>query len=367
MDSIAAGLAEGAEAFLKHHWSDSARRAVLEGGSTAGTPLLGHAAAEGWFNLSVPESAGGMGVHPRELVGLFQLFGQKLFVAPVFEHMVLPGLLLTVPLTEEVKVRLQRVVQGAAPLVLIDPGVSLEWKVGEIQECEAMVSGDFALARFAEIGADFLVVARDSSEQEVLLLVEGGAAGLVMKEVPSADPGVRISSLKFNRVEAMALTRGAQAADLLRTIRTWARIMAAAELTGVARHALDLSLAYIVERKQFGTSISTFQAVRHLAASATQKVVELEAVVDSVAAEQVEQGDASAEIAAMSFKALASELARSVVEDSIQMHGGIGFTYEYELQWYYKRVLALRAWYGDETELYRAIGDQRLSDRAPPD
>jgi alkylation response protein AidB-like acyl-CoA dehydrogenase len=360
VDNVATALVEGAHAFLKHHWGDAERLSVLEG-RTAGESLLSHAASEGWFNLAVPESAGGMGVHQRDLISLFQVFGQRLLVAPMFERMVLPGLLISASLPEAVKARLQRVANGEAALALIDPGVSLDWKVGEIQERDAVLNGKFALVRFARNDADFLVVALDSNQQEALLYVYAGTAGLAMEEAPSADPGVRFADLELNQVVATALARGAEAARLLQDIRAWARMLAAAELTGIARHALDLSLAYIVERKQFGTPIATFQAVRHLAASATQKVVELESVVESMATDQPDHIDSTLELAAMSYKALAAELARSIVEDSIQMHGGIGFTYEYELQWYYKRVLGLRAWYGDEIELYRAIGEKRLA------
>lgn len=361
MDNAGEDLAAGVRAFLVRHYDTQTRLAILEGRND-GSSLLGMAAAEGWFDLAVPETSGGLGMHSSDLVSSFRAFGEKLVVGPFFEHMVLPGLLMAnLQLSPAQLVRFARITRGDARLAWVDPLVSLDWQLGVVEVHNAELSGEVAVVRFAKGSDDLLVVAQNPSGQNMLVMVDARASGVTVADMPSADPGVTIARIHLVRAELNVLAQGSDADRILATIRAWARIAVAAELTGIARHTLDLALFYIVERKQFGTPIATFQAVRHLAASATQRVIELECLAEAIASNAIGQDDAKLGLAAMSYKAIAAELARGVVEDSIQMHGGIGFTYEYELQWYYKRALALRAWYGDETELYRAIGRARLA------
>lgn len=367
MDDSGEELLKGVRAFLARRYDDQTRLAILEGRDN-GSSLVAMAAEEGWFYLAVPEVADGMGIDPADLVPSFRAFGEQLLVGPYFEHMVLPALLIAgVALDADQLTRLGRVTRGDARLAFVDPAASLDWQLGAVAIENGELAGSVALVRFARGSTELLVAAQDETGRSQLALVDALAAGVDMTDLPSADPGTTIARIRFDRVAVAKgdiLAEGADADRLLVKIRAWTRIAAAAELTGIARRALDLSLSYIVEREQFGKPIATFQAVRHLAASAAQRVVQLECLAEAVALDAPNRSDADLELAAMSYKAAAAELARSVVEDSIQMHGGIGFTYEYELQWHYKRALALRSWYGDETELYSAIGRIRLAEPA---
>ena len=369
MSELSDELLSGVQAFLVQRLDHATRLAILEG-RESGASLLAVAAEEGWFNLLMPESEGGMGVTPSDLIPGFQALGQNLATSPFFEHMFLPALLVTgLELEPRILERLARVIRGEARLAFADTKVSLDWSLGRVIECRGRLAGEVAMVRFGAAADLLLVMAQDEAGQACLVMIDARAPGVGLTGVPSADPGMEFARLQCDgtRIETHdVIARGEDAERIARTIRAWARISMAAELTGIARRALDLALSYIGQRKQFGKPVASFQSVRHLAASAAQRVIELECFAEMIVQDASSLGDADLETAAMSYKAAAAELARGVVEDAIQMHGGIAFTYEYELQWYYKRCMALRAWYGDETELYRAIGRARLALDEPP-
>ncbi|CAM5579016.1 acyl-CoA dehydrogenase family protein [Streptomyces hirsutus] len=87
----------------------------------------------------------------------------------------------------------------------------------------------------------------------------------------------------------------------------------------------------------------------------------LESLVEAVAADSATLSPGAFELAALSLKAAAAEVGRSACEDALQIHGGIGFTHEHELHWYYKRALSLRTWYGDEREAATEVGRRLMS------
>ncbi|CAM5699892.1 acyl-CoA dehydrogenase family protein [Streptomyces hirsutus] len=87
----------------------------------------------------------------------------------------------------------------------------------------------------------------------------------------------------------------------------------------------------------------------------------LESLVEAVAADSATLSPGAFELAALSLKAAAAEVGRSACEDALQIHGGIGFTHEHELHWYYKRALSLRTWYGDEREAATEVGRRLVS------
>jgi alkylation response protein AidB-like acyl-CoA dehydrogenase len=351
------------EGFLDRRYTEDLRLKLLEG-SDSGSDLFATAADEGWFDLAVPERFAGSGLHLSDLVGAFRLFGERLLVGPYVEHMVLPALLLNeIDVDPALHDRLARIRDGGARLAWMDVCPSVQWRVGELEATEGKLNGQSRIVRFAPACDELLVVGEAGGEMK-LALVRSTTPGVAIDPVESSEPGVPIAAVLLRDIQLGdddVLASGPEAERVVAKARSWARIMFAAELTGMARRALDLALGYIVQREQFGVPIATFQAVRQMAATATQHVLLLESLADAVAADTAESTLAGLELAAMTFKASAAEFARSVCEDSIQLHGGIGFTYEYVLHWYYKRILALRTWYGDERELSLEVGRARLA------
>jgi alkylation response protein AidB-like acyl-CoA dehydrogenase len=119
----------------------------------------------------------------------------------------------------------------------------------------------------------------------------------------------------------------------------------AAEAVGIAEKVLELSVAYAKEREQFGRPIGVYQAVSHKLAD-TYVETELARSLAYWAAWAVAEGDEDAPVAAAAAKAFAAEIAVAACERAIQVHGGIGFTWEHPLQRYYKRALWIEAFGG---------------------
>jgi alkylation response protein AidB-like acyl-CoA dehydrogenase len=121
---------------------------------------------------------------------------------------------------------------------------------------------------------------------------------------------------------------------------------AAAEMLGAARRCLDMAVDYAKVREQFGQPIGSFQAIRHKCAEMLMDVENSHAAV-YYASWSLENGTEDGPLAASVAKAYVSEASRKVCGDAIQVHGGIGFTWEYDLHLYFKRAKALEPMYGD--------------------
>lgn len=350
-------------------WTDDVREKSLST-NTLDTGVLDQFRELGWFGLCGPEEDGGVGLCPDNLVSVFQRFGQSLVVGPLFEYMVAPSVLLRrlrggSKMAAGVTSVLRAALTLDARLALADPTVSLSPDVsfGSVEATATGLDGAVSLVRGATDASHFLVRAHRQGAP-IMALVPRGRAGVRVSAKPSADPGIDFAMVEFDDVVVESddvLFDGAAAEDAWNDLRAWARTFLAAELAGIARHLHDLTVEYIQVRRQFGRPIGSFQALQHMAAENARRVVMLESLCAATASDARSAPERSRWSAAATLKALASEYTRLVCEDAMQMHGGIGFTQEYELQWYYKRALALQNWYGNERELAQAIGRARLS------
>ena len=143
------------------------------------------------------------------------------------------------------------------------------------------------------------------------------------------------------------------AGSTLEALLRRAAVCASAEMLGAARRCLDMSVGYAKVREQFGQPIGSFQAIRHRCA---EMLVEVENSHSAVyyAAWSLTAGAEDGAVAASICKAYVSDAARKVCGDAIQVHGGIGFTWEYDLHLYMKRAKALEVLFGD-AEYHREL------------
>jgi alkylation response protein AidB-like acyl-CoA dehydrogenase len=138
--------------------------------------------------------------------------------------------------------------------------------------------------------------------------------------------------------------------DVLPALRTRSLAILALEAVGVGSKALELAVAYVSEREQFGRRIGTYQAVSHPLATSHAEL-ELARSLAWWAAWCVAEGEAEGPVAAASAKAAAAEAAVAACERAIQAHGGIGFTWEHELHRLYKRALGIQSWEASPAQL----------------
>jgi len=170
------------------------------------------------------------------------------------------------------------------------------------------------------------------------------------------DLATRWSEMRLDKVAvgADALLGGpGTAGPLLESLLRRAAVMSSAEMLGAARRCLDMSVEYAKVREQFGQPIGSFQAIRHRCAEMLLEVDNSHAAV-YYAAWALTAGAEDAAVASSICKAYVSEAARKVCGDAIQVHGGIGFTWEYDLHLYMKRAKALEPLYGD-AEYHREL------------
>lgn len=176
----------------------------------------------------------------------------------------------------------------------------------------------------------------------------------------SADPLSSFASIGLDGVAGTPLADPSAAPRLIDEIRSWVRTFLACELSGIASYCVRTTIDYAKAREQFGRPIGSYQAIKHIIADMHVHAASVQNLCDSVLADTVSNGTPPAVDAAV-LKAHASKVAVAVCQDAIQVHGGIGFTAEVDLHWFYKRALALRPWYGDTQALEEAVGAAALA------
>jgi alkylation response protein AidB-like acyl-CoA dehydrogenase len=283
---------------------------------TGRSPELWAALADmGVLGILVPEPLGGLGMDERDLVLLLEESGR----------VAVPG-----PLVETAAV--------AAPALRGTP-LAERW-LPAIAAGDAVVTiglGDDPLVTDAHL-ADLLLLERDGE----LHAVE--RANATVEAHRSVDGARRLFSVEW----AKGLPVGGSAVAFDR-----AALGTAAQLIGLARHLLDTTVAYAGMREQFGVPIGSFQAVKHQLANALMEIEFARPLVYR-AAGTLEPVDVS------TAKAAASDAASFTARVALQVHGAIGYTFEYDLQLWMKRVWALAAAWGDASWHRRRVSDRLL-------
>jgi alkylation response protein AidB-like acyl-CoA dehydrogenase len=321
----------------------------------------------GWTGLALPEKWGGQGLGIVELAVLFEEMGYAMAPSPLLSTTV-AGLALATCGSDEQKDRwLRPLAAGEArgTLALFDAGTPA---VPGDFAMEAEPDGDGVILNGEKVlvmdaaSADFFLVATADGRRH---LVERDADGVAVTAEPSIDLTRRLHSVRFDgvRVDAEATLSGVQE-DYLPVL--WRGCVAiAAESTGVAQRTLEMAVEYAKDRKQFDRPIGSYQAVSHRCA---QMLLETENSRSAVfgAAWAADAAPESLPLAASMAKAYASDAGWRVPDASIQVHGGIGFTWEHDLHFFLKRGKANAATFGDAKWHRDRVADAVLAEAAEP-
>lgn len=340
---------------------DADRRLALFAANGHDESLWQHASQEGWFALIAPADDDGLGLEPGTLTTIMRAMGERLVGGTLTEQMLVPGLLLaTHEMASTTRTRLVDALSGRAHIAVVDARAASSPLAATpmVRLSDGLLTGVVDLVRHAD-AADELVVVATTEVGTSIALVDANRAHVVRTPRSSSDPLTTLARVEFRGVrchDTDVIASGEAGNELAALLSAWTRILTAAELAGAARHLLRISVQYVQDRQQFGKAVGSFQSVKHLAASCAQRVILLENFCEAVSTDATHQSTDELSLAAATLKANASEMARLVAEDALQMHGGIGFTHEHELHWYYKRVLALGSWYGDERALSVEVG-----------
>ncbi|MBF6619886.1 MAG: acyl-CoA/acyl-ACP dehydrogenase [Patulibacter sp.] len=219
--------------------------------------------------------------------------------------------------------------------------------------------------------ADQLLVPVRSGERWLVTLVAADADGLSRRALPPFDLTRRIAELRFADTPAVVLGEQVIEDEAWQRVLDIATVLVAADATGAAAEAADRAVAYAGERQQFGRPIGSFQAVKHRLARAHVDVESAHAAIEHAVsrlagpADDAPEGDPDARVsttapgpraAATALAGLrAFRVAAEVTRDAIQVHGGIGFTWEHDAQLFHRRALADAAMLRPTAELERRL------------
>jgi alkylation response protein AidB-like acyl-CoA dehydrogenase len=321
----------------------------------------------GWAGLALPEEWGGQGLGIVDLAILFEELGYALAPSPLLSNTV-AGLALAFAGSDEQRERWLRPLAAGelrgAP-ALLDAGssaVPLKFELEAEEGGDGLVlNGEKTLVMDAA-SADFFLVATADGRRHI---VERDADGVTVRPEESIDLTRRLSSVKLDGVRvASENTLPGAAGDYLPVFHR-ACVALAAESTGVAQRALEMSVEYAKDRQQFGRPIGAYQAVSHRCA---QMLLETENSRSAVygAAWAADAEPESLPLAASMAKAYASDAGWRVPDMAIQVHGGIGFTWEHDLHFFLKRGRANAASFGDAKWHRERVADAVLAGESVP-
>jgi alkylation response protein AidB-like acyl-CoA dehydrogenase len=202
-----------------------------------------------------------------------------------------------------------------------------------------------------------LVVARTDAGLE-LFRVDSDAAGLSRTALPELDPTRKLADLSFSATPAAKISDGDQTAGLERVLALTAAALAA-EQVGGAQACLDMSVEYARSRIQFGRPIGSFQAIKHKCADLLVEVEFAKTAAYNACFCAAEDPDELIEAATLA-KAYCSEVFFHTAAENIQIHGGMGFTWEHPAHLYFKRAKASELLFGDAAHHREALAERIL-------
>ncbi len=354
-------LKNSARAFLDEHCKPATVRLLWDDPRGESEAMWKEMAQLGWLGLSLPEEHGGSGLGMVESAILLEELGRAAYPGPYWPTALVATVIAEAGTEAQKKRWLAAIATGDArgALALLD--ADLDWNPESIATRAEKTTTGWSLTglkRYVAWGhvADVLLVPARTPEGVSLFLLDPAAAGLSSSPVMSMDPGTRLAHLTLDRVPVRnddVLGAPGSATPRLGRLLRRAGAGAAAEMLGAARRCLDMAVGYAKVREQFGQPIGSFQAIRHKCA---EMLLETENSHSAVyyAAWALDAGAEDAENAASIAKAYTADASRKVCGEAIQVHGGIGFTWEYDLHMYFKRAKALEAQYGD-AEYHREL------------
>jgi alkylation response protein AidB-like acyl-CoA dehydrogenase len=350
-------LRRAARVFLEDHSSSEQVRAAMASELGFDAEVWKRIATElGWCGVAIPESHGGAGLGAVELVALLEEMGEALLCAPFLSSVCMAApALIAADDSAAAREWLPAIAEGRVVATL---ATGDRFGAGDVTAL-ARKSGDgFVLAgesRFVLDGhaADLLLVAarREGSR---------GADGVSLFAVPALSPGVErralptmdqtrrfaAVALRDVRVGAASLVGGeGQGWPLVAHALDFAAVALAAEQVGGAQRCLDLAVAYAKERVQFGRAIGSFQAIKHKCADMMTAVESSRSAAYYAACVAAEGGGELRNVASLA-KAWCSESYFRCAADALQIHGGVGFTWEYDVHLHLKRARSMEAFLG---------------------
>lgn len=351
-------LRDAARGFLDDAAPVKAFRAVRDAGTGFDRGLWREMAQMGWAGVLVPEAQGGADMGHRAAGILAEDMGQTLVASPFISTAVMAASVLRKASGARAEASLAAIAAGEAIYAIaVDEGAKHAPERSTLQAVQSgnafRLTGRKGFVAEGRAADRVLVLARSSGEQGdadglTLFDVAADTKGLDRRAINSVD-GRDFAELTFDGVEATGDDVIGEVGGGLNALKAGleaGQAALAAELAGLSAGSFAMTAGYLKERKQFGKLIGTFQALQHRAAHMWAEI-EVTASAIANAGRVLDNAPDQATLAVSLAKARATDTAKLIVSEGVQMHGGIGMTDEFDMGFYMKRARVGAEWLGD--------------------
>src|SRR5215207_2356988 len=352
-------------AFLESKSSEAEVRRLMETTEGYDPKVWSQMANElGLQSLAIPEEYGGQGFTNVELTVVLEEMGRALLCAPYFSTAVLAANAILHSGDEDAKKRLlPGIASGETIATLAFTEPNCRWDEAGIEATASQGDGGWTIdgtKMFVLDGhvADLIIVAARTGAGLSLFSVPGDAAGLTRTPLSTMDQTRKQAKLEFAGAPATLIGTDGAGWTTLDRVLDLAAVALAAEQVGGAQFVLEMAVQYAKDRVQFGRPIGSFQAIKHKCADMLLEVESAKSAAYYAAWCAAELNDELPEVACLA-KAYCSEAYFHSAAENIQIHGGIGFTWEHPAHLYFKRAKSSELLFGDPT-YHRELLAQRL-------
>jgi alkylation response protein AidB-like acyl-CoA dehydrogenase len=363
--------------FVQKEYAFEKRKAILKSKDGFSRGAWKQLAEMGLTALGLPEAHGGLPGNAVDTMVVMEVFGRGLVVEPYFATIVLGAdLVAHAGSAEQQAAILPKVAEGAHLLAFAHGEPGSRYDLTQIATT-AKKQGEGYLLNGAKsvvlhgAQADTLIVSARTSGKEgdekgiSLFLVERNAPGLSVHDHPTHD-GQRAADLALKNARGTLLGREGQGAALVERAVTRGCAALCAEAVGNMAALVELTLAYIKTRKQFGVPIGAFQVLQHRMADMLMQTEQARSMMYLAATKADAADPAERRRAIAAAKALVGQAGRFVGQQAVQLHGGIGVTDEASVSHYFKRLTLINATFGDADHWLGAFSDALLEAAAAP-
>jgi alkylation response protein AidB-like acyl-CoA dehydrogenase len=313
----------------------------------------------GVLELGIPEQYGGAGFGFQELARVAEETGRALLPGPLLATSGLAVPLLLASDDEQAKARHLPGIAGGttvATVAWLSPGAGWDSAGRSLSVADGRLSGS-ASAVLSGTYADLVLVVAGTGESTAVVAVDATGPGVSRTAQPTLDQTRPLARLDFDGAPCTPVGAVGAGDELLSRALDAANVLLAAEMVGGAQACLDMSVAYAKVRQQFGRPIGSFQAIKHKLAEVLVALEGAQAAA-AYAAWAAAENPVELAVVATLAKAVAAEAYFRAAGDNVQVHGGIGFTWEHDAHLYFKRAKTSLMLFGDVGSYQRALADR---------
>jgi alkylation response protein AidB-like acyl-CoA dehydrogenase len=351
-------LRQSARSLLERECPPAHVRKMMEDERGYSPELWRKMAGLGWLGLVLPEEHGGAGLNYVDLVVVAEEMGRVLLPSPFIWTLMFAEAVSRAGSDEQRRRFLPAIARGEIVATVAHLEASGSWEENGITMSARksgagfVLEGDKLFVNDAHVADFFLVAARTGGKRDngvTLFAIDAKRLGITVTPLKTMDQTRKLGEVRLRGVKAAPMDIVGEVNNgwsVLAAAGDRAKVALAGEMMGGAQKVLETTVEYTKVREQFGRPIGSFQAVQHKCAN---MMVDVESAKSAVyyAAWAVSNDAADASTTAAVAKAAASDAYRRTAADGIQVHGGIGFTWEHDMHLYFKRAKSSEFTFGD--------------------